>query len=227
MNANPPALQSVQLSVPSPVANYLSALRTVCPFIEPSARAGLLWGCVISPDCKSVPEIHPRVFEQVVPLIERFRDARRALPEKQHRLLICHVVILHMPLPLDAETARQLTWPNWLSWAVKQLYTPKEIVFGFVRKGVAEKTQSGIAIPVCPFHAIVIRSRVVGSDHRFFPGNQPWLEAMMEADDDGGDVHSTALGQMPDLRDPQALRVANYFERVKTWGQQLLGASEH
>jgi hypothetical protein len=75
---------------------------------------------------------------------------------------------------------------------------------------------------VSPFHAIVIRSRVVGSDQRFFTGNQPLMQAMMEAEDDGQNAHAVVPGNMPDIRDPQAMRDANYFQRVQQWGQAIL-----
>jgi hypothetical protein len=220
-----PPLQPIDLDFNSPVSMYLKKVTAVCPFIEPAARAGCLYGCVVTPDCQTAQDIHPRLFEQLVPQIERFRDARRALPEKQDRLLICHTVVIHLPPHLDAETARLLTWPNWLGWALKQLYTPKELVFGFVRKNVAERSSFGSPVPASPFHAVVIRSRVVNSDHRFFPNNQALLQAMMEADDDGLDVHAPALGQVPDIRDPQAMRDANYFQRVQQWGQKIVTES--
>jgi hypothetical protein len=222
MSATPPPLQPIDLEFNSPVSMYLKKIAVVCPFIEPAARAGCLFGCVVVPDCQQRVDIHPRLFEQLVPQIERFRDARRALPDKQQRLLICHTVVIHVPPQLDAETARQLTWPNWLGWALKQLYTPKELVFGFVRKNVAEQSTFGQPIPVSPFHAVIIRSRVVSSDQRFFPNNQALLQAMMEADDDGADVHAAALGKVPDIRDPQAMRDHNYFDRVRQWGQKVV-----
>jgi hypothetical protein len=215
-------LQQIDLAIKTPVSAYMKALLPTCPFIEPAAKTGMLYGCVVVPDCKTPADLHPRLFEQLVPLIERFRDARRELPSKQQRLLICHTAIIHVPPHLDVETAKKLSWPNWLGWGLKQLYTPKEIVFGFVRKNVVEKSTLGQPIPPSPFHAVVIRSRVVGSDHRFFTGNQPWLDAMMEAEDDGADVHSAVLGNVPDIRNPQAIRDANYFQRVREWGQKIL-----
>lgn len=223
---NLPPLQPVDLAVRTPVSSYMKAIAAVCPFIEPSAQAGCLHGCVIAPDCHSDQDIHPRLFEQLVPLVERFRDARRALVEKQQRLLICHTVVIHVPPHLNAQTARLLNWPNWLSWGLKQLYTPKEIVFGFVRRSAIEKTQSGRIIPPAPFHAVIIRSRVVSSDQRFFPNNQPLLEAMMQADDDGQDAHAAMFGDVPDIRNPQALREAGYFDRVRKWGQQTVASQQ-
>jgi len=222
MDVTLPPLQPVDPASDSPVSVYLKSMAVACPFIEPSAKAGCLHICEVAPDCRSNQEIHPRLFEQLVPLIERFRDARRALAEKQQRLLICHTVVIRMPSSLDADTVRLLNWPNWLGWGLKQLYTPKEIVFGFVRKGVREKSLFGRSIPVSPFHAIVIRSRVVGSDQRFFTGNQPLMQAMMEAEDDGQNAHAVVPGNMPDIRDPQAMRDANYFQRVQQWGQAIL-----
>jgi hypothetical protein len=217
-----PPLRPVDLSAESPLANYLRATAAVCPFIEPGARATSLYNCDVRPDCQSADDIHPRLFEQLVPVIERFRDDRRDLPDRQQRLLICHTAIIHVPANLDADTARLLTWPNWLAWALKQLYTPKEIVFGFVRKNAAEKSAGGMPIPNAPFHAVIIRSRVVGSDGRFFKGNRPMLQAMMQADDDGRDAHAIVPGIKPNLRDPQAMRDAGYFQRVRQWGQGIL-----
>ena len=222
MNPKIPPLHQVDLAVSTPVSAYMKALLPTCPFIEPAARGGALFGCVVSPDCQTAADIHPRLFEQLVPLIERFRDDRRALPLKPQRLLVCHTAVIHLPAQLDIETAKQLNWPNWLGWAMKQLYTPKEIVFGFVRKNVVEKSTLGKPIPASPFHAVVIRSRVVGSDSRFFTGNQPWLDAMMEAEDDGADAHAVVPGEVPDIRDPQAMRDADYFRRVREWGQTVL-----
>ena len=135
-----PPLHQVDLAISTPVSVYMKALLPTCPFIEPAAKSKMLFGCVVAPDCQSPDDIHPRLFEMLVPLVERFRLARRRLPSKQQRLLICHTAILHLPPHLDAETARQLAWPNWLGWGLKQLYTPKEIVFGFVRKRVVEKS---------------------------------------------------------------------------------------
>jgi hypothetical protein len=217
-----PPLQPIDLDIPTPVSAYLKKMTAFCPFIEPAARAGCLHGCVIAPDCITAEDIDPRVFEQLVPLIERFRDARRALPEKSQRLLICHTVVVHMPPHLDVETARRLVWPNWVVWALRQLYTPKELVFGIVRKGAAESSSAGSPLPVSPFHAVVIRSRVVRSDHRFFPNNEPLLQAMMEADDDGEDVHAAAFGQVPDIRDPEMLRDMQYFQRVREWAEKIV-----
>ncbi len=218
-----PVLRPIDLDVPTPVSAYLKKMAAVCPFIEPAARAGCLHGCVITPDCQTAEDVNPRLFEQLVPLIERYRDARRALPNKQRRLLICHTVVIHMPVHLDAETARRLAWPNWVMWALRQLYTPKELVFGIVRKNAAERTSTGSPLPPSPFHAVIIRSRVVHSDRRFFPHNEQWLRAMMEADDDGEDVHAAALGQVPDIRDPQAMRDTGYFQLVQQWAEKILG----
>ena len=164
-----PPLHAIDFATNSPVSAYMKATAAVCPFIEPAKRAGCLHGCVVTPDCKTAEDIHPRLFEQLVPQIERFRGARRALTEKQQRLLICHTVVIHVPQHFDADVVRLLNWPNWLAWSLKHLYTPKEIVFGFVRKGVVEKSFFGQSIPVSPFHAVVIRSRVVGSDPDFSP----------------------------------------------------------
>ena len=222
-----PVLRPIDLDVPTPVSAYLKKMTAVCPFIEPAARAGCLHGCVIVPECQTTEDVDPRLFEQLVPLVERFRDARRALPNKHQRLLICHTVVIHMPPHLDAETARRLAWPNWVVWALRQLYTPKELVFGIVRKNVAERTSSGsprvesILAP-SPFHAVVIRSRVVHSDQRFFPNNEPLLQAMMEADDDGEDVHAAALGQVPDIRDSHVMRDTGYFQRVRQWAEKIV-----
>ncbi len=217
-----PALRQIDLRIPSPISVYLKAMSAVCPFIEPAAAAGQLLGCGLTPDCQSARDIHPRLFEHLVPLIERYRIARRALPEKQQRLLVCHVVLIQMPPQLDVQTARLLAWPNLLGWSLKQLYTSKEIVLGFVRKGVAEQSTFGAAIPVAPFHAVIIRSRVAHSDHRFYPGNPAMLTAMMEADDDGQDVHGPLLGNVPDIHDPQALRDDRYFERIEQWWKKTL-----
>jgi hypothetical protein len=217
-----PVLRPIDLDVPTPVSAYLKKLTAVCPFIEPAARAGCLHGCVITPDCQTAEDIDPRLFEQLVPLVERFRDARRALPNRHQRLLICHTAVIHMPTHLDAETARRLTWPNWVVWALRQLYTPKEVVFGIVRKNAAERSSAGSLLPPSPFHAVIIRSRVVKSDQRFFPNNEPLLQAMMEADDDGEDVHAAALGQATDIRDSQAMRETGYFQRVRQWAEKIV-----
>jgi hypothetical protein len=217
-----PPLQSLSLSGESSLSTSAQSMTAVCPFIEPAARAGLLQSCEIAPYCRTVPEIHPRLFEQLVPVIERYREARRGLEEKQQRLLICHIAILRMPPELDADTARLLNWPNWLGMLLKLLYTPKEIVFGFVRKNIAERSTFGTPIPIAPFHAVIIRSRVVGSDQRFFKGNQPLLRAMMEADDDGQSAYEKIPGMLPDLKDPQSLRDAHYFERARQWGMTVI-----
>ncbi len=217
-----PSLETVDLASALPVPGYLKSLAPVCPFIEPAAKAGLLFCTEITPDCHTPADIHSRLFEQLVPQIERFRDARAALPDRQHRLLVCHTVVIHMPPHLDADTARQLHWPNILSWTLKHFYTPKEIVLGVVRKNAVEKSMGGLTIPVAPFHAIVIRSRVAGSDGRFFPGNDAMLKAMMEADDDGEDVHTPLLGTVPDIRNPQAMRDANYWQQILQWWQKTL-----
>jgi hypothetical protein len=212
----------VDLNSPNPISLYLRESAAVCPFIEPSAAAGLLFATELTADCQTASEIHPRLFEQLVPRIEQFRDHRRSLPQKQQRLLVCHCVVIHLPPSLDGEASRRLCWPNWLGLLLKQFYTPKEIVFGFIRKNVAERSSFGPAIPVAPFHAVIIRSRVVGADHRFFTGNQPLLQAMMEADDDGANVHAAVFDSVPDIRDPQAMRDAGYFERVKQHSRELL-----
>lgn len=209
------SLQSVDLGFQSPVSRYLRETAAVCPFIEPAARAGLLFTFELSPDCRTAQEIHPRLFEQLVPCIEQFREHRGSLPEKQQRLLVCYVVVIHFPSSLDSDAVRLLAWPNWVGLLLKQLYTPKEIVLGTVRKTAAERSTSGTPLPIAPFHAIIIRSRVVGTDHRFFAGNQPLLQAMMEADDDGADVHAGMLDCVPDVRNPQAMREAGYFEKCK------------
>lgn len=218
----PPLLLRVDLASESPVSRYLKATAAVCPFIEPAARAGVLFASEVTPDCQTAQDIHPRLFEQLTPRIERFRDDRRVLTEKHQRLLICHFVVMHLPPSLDRDAVRLLNWPNWLGLLLKQLYTRKEIVFGFVRKNVSQRSSFAAAVPVAPFHALVIRSRVVGLDGRFFTGNQPLSQAMMQAEDDDADVHAAALGDVPDIRDPQAIRDANYYQRVQQWGQKML-----
>jgi hypothetical protein len=225
MNATLPPLQPIDLEATSPFSIYVKANAAVCPFVEPAGRAGCLSSCELTPDCHTAQDIHPRLFEQIVPMIERYRDARRALEEKQQRLLICHTVVIQIPTHLDADTVNLLTWPNWLSWSLKQLYTPKEIVFGIIRKNIAERSSFGMPIPPAPFHGIIIRSRVVGSDLRFFKGNQPLLQAMMQAEDDGQNAHVVVPGEALDIRDPQAMRNADYFQRVRQWGQEILGIS--
>lgn len=100
-----------------------------------------------SPDCQTAAEIHPRLFEQLIPRIEQFREHRRSLPERQQRLLICYCVLIHLPPSLDADAARLLTWPNWVALLLKEFYTSKEFVFGFVRKGVSERSASGASVP--------------------------------------------------------------------------------
>ena len=75
---------------------------------------------------------------------------------------------------------------------------------------------------MAPFHAVIIRSRVANSDARFFPQNQTMLRALEAADDDGGDVHAQLLGTVPDVRDPQAMRDDNYYQRVLDKWKQLL-----
>ena len=147
MNATLPPLQPIDLEANSPVSVYVKANAAVCPFVEPAARSGCLSFCELTPDCHTAQDIHARLFEQMVPMIERYRDDRRALEEKQQRLLICHTVVIQMPTHLDAAAVKLLTWPNWLNWSLKQLYTPKEIVFGFIRKNVAERSSLGVPIP--------------------------------------------------------------------------------
>ena len=222
MAENLPPLRPIDLSSGDALSAYLRATTAVCPFIEPSAAAGCLNGCDVAPDCQHAGEIHPRLFEQLVPQIERFRDARRALPAASQRLLVCHVVRVHLPAHLDADAVRLLRWPNLLAWSLKHLYTPKEVVMGFVRRGVADRSATGIDIPVAPFHAVLIRSRVAGPDRRFYTGDGPLLQAMLAADDDGGNVHGPLLGRVPDVRDPQALRDDNYYQRVLQWWQTHL-----
>jgi hypothetical protein len=222
MTASLPPLHPVDLTSASPISAYLKATVAVCPFIEPSSNLGNLYCSEVTPDCQTPRDIHPRLYEQLVPLIERFRDLRRALPEKPQRLLICHIVILRFAPHLDHEAATQLKWPNLLGWTLKQLYTPKEIVLGFVRKHVAENSSFGTPVPVAPFHAVLIRSRVAHSDHRFYPNNDPMLKAMMEADDDGRDVHAPMLGAVPDVRDPDALRDGKCWQRVEQWWKKTL-----
>jgi hypothetical protein len=222
MNFEPPALQLVDLAGNAPLSAYLRATTEVCPFIEPSAKAGCLFSCVVTPDCQVPEDIHPRLFEQLVPLIERFRNARRAIAERQQRLLLCHTVLLDLPMHLDADAARLLNWPNWLGLCLKQLYTPKEIVLGFVRKNAVERSSFDAMMPPAPFHAIVIRSRVVGSDHRFFKGNEVWTQAIMEAQDDETNVHAANFPNAPDIRDPRVMRDANYFQRVQQWANEII-----
>ncbi len=216
------SLQLADLAGLSPASCYLKASAAVCPFIEASVKAGCLYTSEVALDCRTAQDISPRLFEQIVPRIEQFRQQRQALAQKQQRLLICHVVIIQLAPSLDMEAVRVLDWPNWTGLLLKQLYTPKEIVFGFVRKTVGERSSLGIAIPPAPFHAVIIRSRVTGTDERFFHGNDALLKAVMEAEDDGADVHAAALGDVPDIRDPDAMRNANYFERVRQWGHKTL-----
>lgn len=204
---------------PEPLTTYLRAMARVCPFIEPAEKAGCLYTCPTRLDCRSADQIHPRMFEHLVPAIERFRDQRRALPDKNHRLLLSYTLVFELPAALDADANRLLSWPNWLAVLVKHLYTPKGVIFGFIRKGVSERSSAGDPIPIAPFHAVVIRSQVVGADHRFFAGNEAWLSALFEAVDDGADVHAGLLPKVPDLRNPAALRANDYFDRLRTWGQ--------
>jgi hypothetical protein len=202
-----------------PIARYLREMARVCPFIEPSEKAGCLYASQVTLDCRAAEDIHPRMFEQLVPAIERYRERRRALPDKNERLLLSQTLVFHLPAHLEAEANRLMAWPNWLGALVKHLYTPKSIIFGFIRKGVAERSSLGEPIPVAPFHAVVIRSRVIGSDQRFFAGNDAWLSALAEGTDDGTDVHAGLLHGTPDLRDPAALSADNYFHRLRAWGQ--------
>lgn len=197
-------------------------MASVCPFIEPSEKAGCLYASQITLDCRSAGEIHPRMFEQIVPAVERFRDRRRELTDKSHRLLFSHTLVFHFPPELDAEANRLMGWPNWLGFLIKELYTPKAIVFGFIRKGVAEPSTEGDMMPVSPFHAVVIRSKVIGADHRFFAGNEALLSALAEAKDDGGSVHGGLPGSVPDFRDPLAIRADCYFDRLRAQAQARL-----
>lgn len=202
-----------------PLTIYLRAMAQVCPFIEPAEKAGCLYAWRTGLDCSLADQIHPRMFEQLVPAIERFREQRRALPDKNRRILLSYTLAFELPAALDAEANRQLTWPNWLGVLVKHLYTPKGVIFGFIRKGVVERSSTGETIPIAPFHAIVIRSQIMGADQRFFAGNEAWLSKLAEAADDGADVHAGLMPQVPDLRNPAALRAGDYFRRLRTWGQ--------
>jgi hypothetical protein len=197
------------------IIGYLKRMTPYCPFIEPSEKAGCLYASQVTLDCRTTEEIHPRMFEQIVPAVERFRARRRELADKSDRLLFSHTIVFHFPPQFDAEANRLMAWPNWLGFLMKDLYTPKAIVFGFIRKGFAERSSAGATMPVSPFHAVVIRSRVIGADHRFFAGNENLLSALAEADDDGGDVHAELLSGVPDIRDPAAIRAADYFHRLR------------
>ena len=220
MPATPPAAYPVDLTAADPMSAYLRATVAVCPYIEPAARAGrCLFGAEVSPDCQSADELHPRLYEQLVPQIEHFRDARRAQPDAQRQLLLSHTVVVRLPPELDAAAVRLLAWPNLLGWTLKHLYTPKAIVLGFVRKGVVEPSAAGPPVPAAPFHAVIIRSRVVRPDARFYPGNDAFLAAMRSADDDGTDVHAPLLGTAPDPRDPDALRTDQTYQRMLRWFQ--------
>jgi hypothetical protein len=219
-------MEPVDLASPGPVPTYLREMAPVCPFVEPSARAGLLFAVEVTPDCREPADVHPRLFEQLVPLIERFRDVRRALPSPQQRLLVCHTAVIRLPSHLDGPAVQLLRWPNLLAWSLKQLYTSKEVVLGVVRKGVAERSMAGAAVPIAPFHAVIIRSRVVNADARFFPRNRALLDALMNADDDGADVHGPLLGTVPDVRDPDALRADRYYQRVLGKWRQQAGAGQ-
>ena len=217
-----PPLVPVDLADPGPVPSYFRAMVPACPFVEPGSRQDTLFVSEVTPDCRTAADVHPRLFEQLVPQIERFRDARRGLADARRRLLVCHTVVLRFPPALDADVVRLLGWPNLLGWSLKHLYTPKEIVLGFVRRGVADRSAAGAAIPVAPCHAVVIRSRVASADGRFFPNNEAMLQAMMAADDDGGDVLGPLLGTAPDARDPQALRDDQTYQRLLRWWQTSL-----
>ncbi len=220
MTGTLPPLRPVDLAAQEPLAAYLRAMAPVCPFVEPAAAAGRLFASDVTPDCQEGRDVHPRLFEHLVPQVERFRDARRALPDPRQKLLVCHTVLIHLRPGLDAEAARLLGWPNLLGWSLKQLYTSKEVVLGFVRKGVAERSMAGVPVPVAPFHAVIIRSRVAASDGRFYPGNDAMRRAMMQADDDGQDVHAALFGRVPDVRDPQAMRDDGYYDRVlRAWAK--------
>ncbi len=221
MPAPLPPLHPVDLASPEPLSAYLRAMTTVCPFIEPSAADGLLHAADVAPDCRTAADLHPRLFEQLVPQIERFRDARRSAAEPHRQLLTCHVIILRLSPPLDAAAVQQLRWPNLLGWSLKHLYTPVAVVLGFVRRGVADRSQSGVPIPVAPFHAVLIRSRVAATDAKFFPDG-PLLPAMRSAHDDGRDVHAPILGTVPDVRDPAALRADGTYARyLRSWQTSL------
>lgn len=194
-------------------------MAAVCPFIEPAAKAGCLYGSEIALDCNKSEDIHPRMFEQIVPAVEHFREQRRKLINKNQRLLLSYTLVFRIPAQLHADTNRLMAWPNWLSYLVKDLYTPKAIVFGFIRKGVSERSVAGESIPIAPFHAVVIRSNIIGADQRFFAGNEELLSALAEAVDDGGDVHAGRAGVIPDLSDPQAIRAHDYFHRLRIAAQ--------
>lgn len=204
------------------IRDYLKRMAALCPFIEPSEKAGCLYVSQITLDCSKSEDIHPRMFEQIVPAIERYREQRRNLADKNRRLLLSHTIVFRIPAHLDAEANRLMAWPNWLSYLVKDLYTPKAIVFGFIRKGVSERSAGGEAIPVAPFHALVIRSKVIGADHRFFAGNEALLSALAEAVDDDGNAHAGVLPEIPDLRDPAAIRASQYFARLRDRAQMRL-----
>jgi hypothetical protein len=201
--------------VTASIVGYLKTMASHCPFIEPSEKAGCLYASEVTLDCQTTGEIHPRMFEQIVPAVERFRERRRELVNKSDRLLFSHTIVFRFPAQLDADANRLMAWPNWLGFLIKDLYTPKAIVFGFIRKGLAERSSAGAIMPVAPFHAVVIRSRVIGVDHQFFAGNENFLSALTEADDDGGDVHGGLLPGVPDVRDPAAIRAADYFDRLQ------------
>lgn len=205
-----------------PIVSYLKSIGPICPFIEPAERAGCLFASQVTIDCRTSAEIHPRMFEQLVPAVERFRDRRRAMLDKSHRLLLCDTVVFHIPAEFDAEANRLMAWPNWLGFLLKDLYTSKAIVFGFIRKGVSERSSTEASIPASPFHAVVIRSKIIGADHRFFAGNEALLSALAEGVDDGADVHAGLVRQVPDVHDPAAIRASGYFQQLRALGQNKL-----
>ena len=97
---------------------------------------------------------------------------------------------IHVATHLDEDAVRLLNWPNWLAVVLKKLYTPKEIIFGFVRKNVVERSIfGGVCFQLRRFMPLLSARAVVGYwDSRFFTGNEPMLQAMMQADDDDQDA---------------------------------------
>ena len=113
------------------------------------------------------------MFEQLVPAIERFRERRRALEDKSQRLLLSETIVFGIPAHLHVEANRLMGWPNWLGFLIKELYTPKAIVFGFIRQGVSELSTEGDPMPLSPFHAVVIRRKSSAQIIVFLLGMKP------------------------------------------------------
>jgi hypothetical protein len=204
------------------LSSYLQNITNFCPYLHPSISAKL---CTIRTESihgETLHECQAELFYLGVQETELFRIARRETALSNKSGLLCYNLLLIPPPIVDTQGKELFGWPHYL---LKLLYTDQAILFGKFWKGEKDQSLSGAQLPIPPIHLLSIRSRISKTDRRFFEKSPELLEAHIDGEDTGDNVHEQFGLKADDCKNIERLRNINYYNTLLAYGKQILTTS--